>query len=335
MGQIGRIAVLYHYYEADSRYRDNLIHFLALTLDLGHPIFIAASSPLPPGLLPDHPLLTVWSVRNHAYDFGGHAATLSRLADRINEFDAFLFVNCSVRGPFLQVGQGRDWPRIFTSRLTRNTHLVGATACDLHIDSMLGKLFQTRHGPRDRLLHIQSTAYALSREGVQYLNAAGFYEIPESYGKFDIIADFELRMTDLILQKGWDVECLMPIFAGVDFHAPDIAAFSTSDFGNLIGAQDFLGIQLAPGETIFTKVSLKDQDMVALIGASYNNLRRNSAAEGADWLALRELTLRLRVEGEAIARRHLAAQKSRGWRSFRALQARINRRWQEYLLARG
>lgn len=330
MQQPSRTAILYHFYEADPRYRENLCQFLALTLDLGHPIHVAASSALPRGL-PDHPGLTVHEVPNHGYDFGGHAATLARLAPRLDDFDSFLFVNCSVRGPFLQQGQPRDWTRIFTDRLTGRVELVGATACDLRLDGDLGRMFQARHGRRDRLLHIQSTAYALSRAGLGRLIDAGFYDIPETYGKLDIIADFELRMTDIILRGGGGVECLMPIFAGVDFHAPDLAQFSTSDFGNLIGPEDYLGHQPDPWETLFTKVNLKDQDFVALAGRTWTNLNLNLAPGWRTWPPMVDLMRRCRAEAEHAAARHRAAETNRYWRRFMNLRRGLDRTWQRHL----
>ncbi len=325
-----RMAILYHYYEADPRYRDNLIQLLALTVDLGHPIHIAAASPLPPGV-EGLPGVTLRTVRNHGYDFGGHAATLAALGSQIGDYDAVVFANCSVRGPFLQQGQSADWTRIFTDRLAAGADLVGATACDLKLDSDLGRLFQARHGPRGRLLHIQSTAYALSRAGLARLIGAGFYDIPDSYGKLDIIADFEIRMTDLILGGGGRVECLMPVLAGVDFRAPDVPRFSTSDFGNLIGPEDFLGRAPDPAETLFAKVNLRDQDPGLLAARTYGALALNLPPGRRDWPLVVDLMRRCRAEAEAVAARHLAARDSRLWRRFLRLRRGIERIWQRHL----
>jgi hypothetical protein len=226
---------------------------------------------------------------------------------------------------------GPDWTRIFTDRLAAGADLVGATACDLKLDSDLGRLFQAHHGRRARLLHIQSTAYALSRAGLARLIGAGFYAIPETYGKLDIIADFEIRMTDLILQGGGRVECLMPILAGVDFHAPDVPRFSTSDFGNLIGPEDFLGRAPDPAETLFAKVNLRDQDPALLAARTYGALALNLPDRRRDWPPAVDLMQRCRAEAEAAAARHLAAEDSRLWRRFLRLRRGIERMWQRHL----
>lgn len=331
MPAASRTAILYHYYQADPRYRDNLVQFLALTADLGHPVHVSASSPFPADLA-GLPGVTVAEVPNHGYDFGGHAATLARLGPQLQDFDAFVFVNCSVRGPFLQRGQPADWTRLFTAPLAAGAELVGATACDLRLDGDLGRLFQLRHGPRDRLLHVQSTAYALSRAGLARLQAAGFYRIPDTYGKLDIIADFEVRMTDLVLRGGGRVECLMPLFAGVDFRAPDLAGFSTSDFGNLIGPEDYLGRPPDPWETLFTKVNMAGQDQVALAGRSWANLNLNLPDARRDWPPVAGLMARLRAMAEAAATRHRAAEGHRIWRRFLRLRRAVEARWQRHLL---
>ncbi len=330
-----RTAILYHYYEADGRYRDNLFYFLGLTADLGHPVFIAASSPVP-AEVSALPGVTIIPCPNHGYDFGGYGKVIAELGPRLDDFETFLFVNSSVRGPFLQIGQNADWTRLFTDRLQGDVALVGATACDMEIDYIYARMFQERHGKRDRLLHIQSTAYALSRAGLRQLQDVNFYAIPEAYEKHDIILDFEMRMTDLLLRGGAQAECLMPVFAGVDFRNPDAAPgiprVSTSDFGNLIGWADFLGAQPSAYETLFTKVNIPEQDQVVLLAESLGNLRRNTRPAMADWPPIRDLGHRLTSEAESVACRHVAAQHHRYWRRYLRLVNRMKQIWRNHIL---
>src|SRR3990172_4809489 len=64
---------------------------------------------------------------NVGYDFGAHSAALDHVHNRNLSFDYYIFINCSVIGPFLPTYYKGKWPEIFTSRINNKVKLVGTT----------------------------------------------------------------------------------------------------------------------------------------------------------------------------------------------------------------
>ena len=98
MGQDGRAAVIYHYFEKDEIYRENFIFFLARAWRPGLEFFIVISGEHSVDL-PIRDNIHYVYTRDFGQDFGSYAAVTESGA--LDVFDRLIFVNCSVRGPFL------------------------------------------------------------------------------------------------------------------------------------------------------------------------------------------------------------------------------------------
>ncbi len=70
--------------------------------------------------------MEVIHVPNGGYDYGGYARLLTPRSLE-QEFEHFIFVNSSVRGPFFPSYFDKNWARLFTEKLSDETRLVGST----------------------------------------------------------------------------------------------------------------------------------------------------------------------------------------------------------------
>lgn len=167
--------IVYAYYETGdekaSFYRENFEFFLrhsltadaaaddvdyAIVMNFEMDLFYASH-------VPPLPNVHVFVRENFCFDSGAWGSALARMRERFPErwmkYTKFIFLNGSVRGPFLPayVSQmGWPWHRFFTSYLRGNVKLVGCTVnCDPD-------------------LHIQSFVWATDRDGLQALWKSAF-----------------------------------------------------------------------------------------------------------------------------------------------------------------
>lgn len=148
--------------------------------------------------IPSIPNVTVMHRDNVGYDFGAWADALYN-KDRYKRYSHFVFVNSSVMGPFLVRPHLVKWPTLFTSKLSDDVRLVGTTVnfygyCDIDC------------------LHVQSMVFAVARDTLEYLMKEGIFKQGHYESDFiKLITDYECRMSQLIIAKGWGIACMMDI----------------------------------------------------------------------------------------------------------------------------
>lgn len=143
---------------------------------------------------------------NVGFDFGGWTDGLL-VGDRYKAYDTFVFINSSVIGPFLPKGETRNWVDVFVSRLNERDRLVGPT---LNTAGNPTYTIDPANGS-----HIQSYAFAVGREALEHLIAAGIFACPATF--LDAVFQHEVRMSRVILDRGWNIACFLRCYAGVDF----------------------------------------------------------------------------------------------------------------------
>jgi len=184
---------------------------------------------------------------NIGYDFGGWSAQLFATGadDKLvkDSFDYFIFVNSSITGPFLPTyckQQLQEWPMLFINLLNNTDVLLSGITinCDKWI-------YQG-----DLPAHVQSMLFCVNNDTLQYLIEHEIFH-PTKFitDKNQLICDCEVRMSDLIFQKGGNIACLMKIYQNVDFRNGKIPIKSGDPWYN----NGMLGDSLHPYETIFFK----------------------------------------------------------------------------------
>jgi len=132
---------------------------------------------------------------NVGYDFGGWSDGLFR-NDRYQKYENFIFVNSSSVGPFCTSA----WPNHYLSGLVGNVKLFGST-------------INCAPNP-----HVQSNIFSMNKETLNYLIECEIFSPTKYTQSFDdTIWEKEVKMSQKIIEAGWNIGCLMKHYENVDF----------------------------------------------------------------------------------------------------------------------
>jgi hypothetical protein len=140
---------------------------------------------------------------NIGFDFGGWSEAL--LKDNLyKSYDAFIFVNSSVVGPFLPAGFTGKWTDVYLRELKDNIKLYGST-------------INTCKDPLHKA-HVQSYIFAMKKETLEYLIQCEIFSTTNYAPTFhDAIWKKEVLMSRKLIEKGWNIGSSLRIYRGVDF----------------------------------------------------------------------------------------------------------------------
>jgi lipopolysaccharide biosynthesis protein len=145
---------------------------------------------------------------NRGYDFGAFSKSISAID--IKEFDYFIFINDTVRGPFLPRYVQTPWYELFVSLINDKIKLVGSTINRISLS--------TPRSPKegsDR--HVQSMVFSTDRVGLQLLIEKEIFNqdlcemIYNKYGKWNFILTFEVGMSEIIISNGFDIASFLQV----------------------------------------------------------------------------------------------------------------------------
>jgi hypothetical protein len=247
-----KVAVFFHYFEANATYRDNLVFFLAVGYRPEIDLFVVISGDCSV-TLPALPNLRILRTENRNNDFGGYAFALTQIDD-VDAYDAVLFVNSSVRGPFMP-SDDRSWVERFVAALSHDVHLVGSSINVLPEASPFTEKFATLFDYPKPYSHVQTTAYALSREALAHLRRIGFYDVSEALPKDEVICRYELRLSQEIKRAGWNLGCLLTRYHGIDYRMPHADPNPTAKQGDPLFRGAYFGGTARPEELVFVKTN--------------------------------------------------------------------------------
>ena len=249
---MAKTLIFFHFYEADETYLNNLLHFLyfgySKSVDYG--IIITENCSFD---LPKLDNVTYIYAKNMNWDYGGYFQGIKNLKN-VQDYDYYFFLNCSVRGPFIPPYINTPWYQIFIDLLDGNVGLVGATINKLVNTDSHFKSF-TKKYTCDSADHLQTPIYAMSKDVFEYLFNHGFYDLKDSLTKGQIIEDYELLLTKLVLDGGWQVKCLLPEFEINKSTPLGEMVCKTSPNGDILGPRQYFGRTAHPYETIFVKTN--------------------------------------------------------------------------------
>ncbi len=197
-----RYLVLFTYYETNES-KLNLYFFLkngVFRSNMITYIFIIKGNKLSVKI-PKFNNVIVQKTLNEGYDFGGWSDGLKLV--NLNNYDRFIFLNDTVRGPFLPTYLNKkDWVRHFTAFINNKVKLVGSTI-------NRNKIYY-RKIKND---HIQSMSFATDKIGLDLLIKNNIFnkklcidKMKES--KWNYISEFEIRMSEIILSNGYNIKSL-------------------------------------------------------------------------------------------------------------------------------
>ena len=250
-------AIIYHYFEKDSVYRDNLTFFLSTGVHAEADYYVVISGECSLSL-PSFDNVKYIYADNINNDFGGYATYVKN--HFTDYYDFYIFINSSVRGPFTPPYLARSWSEIFTSKLKDDVHLVGASVNILPDRSDFKNQYKEMFSSECTGSHVQTTSYALTREAMKHLIDIGFYKTEEAYKKFEVILAYELRLSNEITRNGWSFDSILPVYNSINCYSSEVMFKNkTAKEGDVLWRSAFFGRSLSPLEVVFVKTN---RDMI-------------------------------------------------------------------------
>ena len=252
-----QVLVLYHYYEKDQSYIDNFAHFLRFGYDssLDYLIVIAGECSVD---LPSLDNVQYFFTENKNFDYGGYCAAIQTL-DLWQQYDFYLFINSSVRGPFLPAYCNQEWTNLFIEQLSYGVGIVGSAISITPSSHSISKMYHEKYGILERnnylLAHVQTTCYALSRKVLEQLIQLGFYGENKDLNKDEAVRAYEIRLSQLILDMGLNLRCMLPEYNQTDYRKACEDVNPTSREGDSGFKLSYFGRSAHPYESVFIKTT--------------------------------------------------------------------------------
>lgn len=243
----GRIACIYAYYEKTPDYRENLAYFLRHGLDdwIDYVFVVNGDCSID---IPEAANIRVIRRANSGFDFGGHSEGLTALTA---DYDHYVFLNATCRGPFLPPYAQMHWTQPFTALTSERVPLVGASiAVQFNLD---WRPYFTRRFGWDRQYYpaIESYAFVLTRKGLEIASDAGVFSRVDETDYWDVVFKREIALSIAMLSKGCNIDCLIPEMRGVNY-LDCYANFNPSNF-TPTSPRGCWGRSLHPYEVVFFK----------------------------------------------------------------------------------
>ncbi|QWE22876.1 hypothetical protein FD975_01320 [Polynucleobacter sp. AP-Jannik-300A-C4] len=251
------VLVLYHYFEKDQSYIDNFAHFLRFGYDssLNYLIIVAGEYSIE---LPALDNIEYLFTENRNFDYGGYCAAIKNL-NLWQRYDFYFFINSSVRGPFLLGHCNQKWTKLFIENFSNDVGIVGSVISTTPCEHSIAKMYYKKYGVLDRneqfLGHVQTTCYVLSRDVLSQLIEDGFYEGFDELSKDETVRDYEIRLSQLILDMGLNLRCMLPEYNQIDYRETLVDINPTSREGDSGFEGSYFGRSAHPYEAIFIKTS--------------------------------------------------------------------------------
>ena len=255
MNAMSKSLIIYHYFEKDTSYRDNFLHFLAYGYSRDNDYIFIISGPHTLDL-PIAENISYLFAENHNNDFGGYC-NLFNINNGVNilKYDFFFFVNSSVRGPFLMFREHKYWTEYFIEQLDPEVGIVGSTINILSSSSPYSEAYFKKYGGSGLYSHVQTTSYLLPRKSLLFLIDQGFYALQGVLSKDEVILEYELKLSQLLKERGWNLKSLLPEYNQIDFRKKHFDVNPTSIYGDLHNNSSYFGRTVHPYEVIFIKTN--------------------------------------------------------------------------------
>ena len=180
--------------------------------------------------IPNNSNIKIIKRNNTGLDFGAWSDGLKQI--NIKEYNYFIFTNDTVVGPFLPRYIKTDWYKLFCNLLDSKTKLSGLTINYKPFNEMKYSK------------HVQSMMFCTDKVGLDILISKKILLDTRynSFNKFDYIINYEIGMSKIILESGYQITAL---------------ALSENKKHQIIDVWFFLNkyfnININPLETIFYK----------------------------------------------------------------------------------
>jgi hypothetical protein len=253
---------IYAYYEKSEEYIDNFKYFLqnGLDTDMDYIIVINGNCSVDiKSYVKENTELTILQRENKGYDFGAYYHALVNKDVLNNPYKNYIFLNTSVKGPYLNnkhfdyinktIYNNTNWYKIFTDMIKEDVKLVGTTIniCTLKFNKL--------NEFKPPYTHVQTQFFGMDHECLSFLYDKIFaYKVDES-NFYDLIELKEVRMTLLVLQNNWNINCPLSHYKDLDYRQIKNNFNPTSANGDSSFRNAYFGRTYNKYEVVFIKTA--------------------------------------------------------------------------------
>lgn len=247
--------VVYTYSNSNSEHERNLEFFVRHGVRAGdgceyiitiqHGLGLPLSDELP--LLPKNGRYL--HHENLCFDWGTVNWLIETKQIDIANFRYFVFMNSSVRGPFLPAfwPAGLRWSQALTAKITSTVKLVGPTISCEPASPPAG----TAASKEARSIHVQGYVIATDQVGLRVLQEDG--NVLKCHTSAEEAAwHSEVGATSAILRAGFNLDCLVLRYAGVDWRDDSFAKCNAGK--SPLKERSLDGMSVHPLEVMFVRV---------------------------------------------------------------------------------
>jgi hypothetical protein len=142
--------------------------------------------------------------------------------------------------------------------------------------------------------YVPTSSFAISREALDFLDTKCFFDqdIPACELSLQLLS--EMRMSDLLLDNGWNIACLLPKYSNIDFRSAKKDTNPSSWLGDPRRENSYFGENINKQECIFVetpnfkidsaRANFKKPNNVKLFGIFYD--KKSRAAITSDFIPL-------------------------------------------------
>ena len=245
-----QICVIYNYYEKNEDYKENFVYFLenGILDDVDYYIIVNGESSVN---IPQKDNMFVFFRENEGYDFGAYSYIVNNKLTK--PYTYYFFINTSIKGPYLK-NNSKKWYEYFTKLFVGNVHVVGTTIniCSNHNAACIYKNNTKNVSP-----HVQSMFFAIDYQYFQELVNEDFFNedkiIKMSFN--DVIGEKEVGLSQKAIEKGYNINCILPKYRGLDYINMNEDINPTSNMGDPYYKGGYFGESIDPYDVIFYKTN--------------------------------------------------------------------------------
>jgi len=242
---------IYAYYEKNDIYKENLNFFFNNGGILDYVDYYIVINGNYTIKIPEIINIKVIQRENKGYDFGAWSMVLNNYINK--DYDYYIFINGSVRGPYISPYSINNWLDKFMELFNnKDTKMVGSTINILD-NNIYNHMFNTQSNDKIPYTHIQSMFFILDNDALTYLKKLDFFneeKINNIINISIIIKDYEIQLSQLILKNGWNINCIVPYYRDLDYRLVNHNINNSSD---VLYNNAFFGRTLIPEDVIFYK----------------------------------------------------------------------------------
>ena len=170
----------------------------------------------------------------------------------LDKYKKIIFTTSSTCGPFIRPAARHCWVEKFTSNLTGDVHLNGPFISLLPMRHPLVKHVQTKRSQSSVIPYIPLTTFAITAEALSLLIRNRFFETVEYAQEDERIVLFDIPVTTMLLQNGWNISCMLDKYSKIDYRTTTRDPNQSSHHGDPSLLNSFFGKTASRNDLMFS-----------------------------------------------------------------------------------